>query len=63
MEESMPGVRELVEKEMSQDKPSGAVTFVLSGKREEPVHPSLLPGYLEWSSQHVCFQVGKLQAP
>ena len=47
-------------KEVSQDKPLWAVTFVLSWK-EEPVSSQPLPGYLEWSSQHVCFQDGKLQ--
>ena len=60
MEESTPGVRELLEKRWARISPSELSHLCLAGRRSQS-HPSPLPGYLEWSSQHVCFQDGKLQ--
>ena len=60
MEESTPGVRELLEKRWARISPSELSPLCLAGRRSQS-HPSPLPGYLEWSSQHVCFQDGKLQ--
>ena len=59
MEESTPGVRELLEKRWVRISPSELSPLCLVGRRSQS-HPSPLPGYLEWSSQHVCFQDGSI---